>query len=344
MHYSDDDLELLMADMESDLVERKESWGGDAPDKGRQAVCAFANDLPDRQMPGVLFVGIRDDGSLAGLPITDQLLRTLADMKTDGQILPPPTLVAERRRLRGSDVAVVTVQPADAPPVRYRGRVWIRIGPRRGVATVQDERILNEKRRHRDLPFDLQPVTFANLSELNRRLFEQEYLPAITAPDVLAANQRTYEERLAACRMIVAPDQPLPTVLGILVLANRPDDFIPGDYVQFLRIDGLGLSDPIRDAKRPAGPLGQVLRELDLIMESHMRTSVDVTSAPTETRTLTIPCLPSSRSPEMPLCTGPTKAPTRPCALPGSATGSRFLVRVVPTASSRPKTSGNQAL
>src|SRR5687767_442153 len=159
MRYSDSELEALLADVESDLAERKESWAGDAPEKGRQAVCAFANDLPDHRRPGVLFVGARDDGTPVDVGIIDldDLLRTLADIKTDGQILPPPTLIAEKRRLRGRDVAVVTALPADAPPVRYKGRVWIRIGPRRGIATIQDERILNEKRRYRDLPFDVQP-------------------------------------------------------------------------------------------------------------------------------------------------------------------------------------------
>lgn len=44
--YTDTEMEQLLDDLESDLIERKESWKGDAPDKGRQAVCAFANDLP----------------------------------------------------------------------------------------------------------------------------------------------------------------------------------------------------------------------------------------------------------------------------------------------------------
>lgn len=291
MRYSDSELEALLADVESDLAERKESWSGDAPERGRQAVCAFANDLPDHHRPGVLFVGVKDDGTPIGLgkADADELLRTLADIKTDGQVLPPPTLVAEKRRLKGVEVAVVTVQPADAPPVRYKGRVWIRIGPRRGVATIQDERILNEKRRYRDLPFDLQPVTFASMSDFNRRLFEEEYLPALCAPDILAANQRSLEERLAACRMIVAPDQPVPTALGILVLATRPDDFIAGDYIQLLRIDGPSLSDPIVDAKRVSGPLGQLLRELDLVLEAHVQTRVEITSGSVESRNFDYP-------------------------------------------------------
>ena len=152
--FTDAELESLLDDIESDRAERKESWAGDAPERGRQAICAFANDLPNHQESGVLFVGARDNGQAAGLHVTDQLLTTLADIRSDGNTLPPPSLIVEKRVLKGQEMAVVTVQPADAPPVRYRGRIWVRVGPSRRVATAQDERILNEKRRHRDLPFD----------------------------------------------------------------------------------------------------------------------------------------------------------------------------------------------
>lgn len=66
------------------------------------------------------------------------------------------------------------VQPSDAPPVRYRGRIWIRAGPSCRLASARDERVLNDKRRHRNLPFDLQPVLPAKLTDLNRLLFEEE--------------------------------------------------------------------------------------------------------------------------------------------------------------------------
>ena len=121
MQYSDEDLKRLLKDTESDLVERKEAWRGDAPDSGRQAVCAFANDLPDHRKPGILFVGARNDGTPSGLPISDELLRTLSDIRTDGNILPPPSILVEKRTLAGSEIAVVTVQPSDTPPVRYKG-------------------------------------------------------------------------------------------------------------------------------------------------------------------------------------------------------------------------------
>lgn len=172
----------------------------------------FPTDLPDHQRAGVLFIGARDSGAPSGLLIDDQLLLQLADMKTDGNIVPPPTLTVAKRRMRGAEMPVVTVEPCDSPPVRYKGRIHIRIGPRRGIATAQDERILNEKRRYRDLPFDIQPVPSASLTDLSGRLFEDEYLPSAVAPDLLAANDRTYEQRLAATKMIASADDPTPTV------------------------------------------------------------------------------------------------------------------------------------
>ena len=68
----------MLADLESDLVERKESLRGDNPRKIRQAVCAFANDLPDHQRPGVVFVGADDAGAPVGLKITDMRVLGLA--------------------------------------------------------------------------------------------------------------------------------------------------------------------------------------------------------------------------------------------------------------------------
>ncbi|WP_211219520.1 ATP-binding protein [Desulfovibrio aminophilus] len=289
MTYSDKQLEALLDDLESDLAERKESWKGDAPDKGRQSICAFANDLPGHEKPGVLFVGAKDDGNPSGLAITDELLRTLSDIKTDGNILPPPSIIVEKRHLKNADLAVVFVQPSDAPPVRYRGRIWLRVGPRLCLATAQDERVLNEKRRGRDLPFDVQPLPSCDLKELSKLLFVEEYLPNAFAPDILAANQRSYEQRLASCRMIASVDSPIPTILGVLVLGLTPRDWIPGAYVQFLRIGGAELSDPILDEVLVDGPLGQLLRRIDEKMDSHNRTGVDITSSDRETRTTPYP-------------------------------------------------------
>jgi ATP-dependent DNA helicase RecG len=89
---NDEELEVLLKDLESDRVERKASIS----DKGKlcEAVCAFANDLPNHQKSGVLFIGVKDDGNCANLTIDDKLLLTLSAMRSDGNILPFPTMVS----------------------------------------------------------------------------------------------------------------------------------------------------------------------------------------------------------------------------------------------------------
>jgi ATP-dependent DNA helicase RecG len=287
---SDAELAKLLGDLESDRVERKRAWDKETADKARQAVCAFANDLPNHDRPGILAIGVENGGEPAGLSITDQLLQTLADIKTDGRILPPPTLTVQKRIYRGVPIAVVTVWPADAPPVRFDGRVWIRIGPRRGLATAQDERILNEKRRAKDRSFDTQPIRGCPVDELNRVAFEYEYLPNAVATDVLAANKRSYEERLAATGMIASVDDPTPTVVGVLTVGKSPRTWVPCAYIQFLRIRGTTLSDPIADELEIDGTLDQILRRLDDKLRATLTVAVDFTSGTTtEMRTTPYP-------------------------------------------------------
>jgi len=139
-------------------------------------------------------------------------------------------------------MAIVTVMPSDMPPVKYDGRIWIRTGPRRSIANEQEERVLNEKRRYKNLPFDIYPVPSAKITDLSKSVFENEFLPAAFAADVLEFNGRTYEERLATCKMIVSPENTTPTMLGLLAIGKTPQDFLPGAYIQFLRIDGTDLA------------------------------------------------------------------------------------------------------
>ena len=287
--YSDREFQAMMADLESDLVERKESLQGNAPRTIRQAVCAFANDLRDHRRPGVVFVGARDDGTLSGLDVTDELLRQLADIKTDGNTVPPPTLAVGKHVLSGTAVAVVTVRPSDSTPVRFRGQIWIRVGPRRAIASAQDERILNEKRRHRDPHFDAQPLPTAVMDDLDLRRFEEEYLPLAVGREIIEANDRSIEQRLAATKMVVSADDPTPTIAGALVLGKRPQDFLPGAYVQFLRFAGADWSDPVVDEALCDGPIDHVIRRLDDKLLAHIRTAVAFTSGPRETRRPTFP-------------------------------------------------------
>ena len=288
--YTDAELEAMLAGPETDRVERKQSLRGDAPTTVREAVCAFANDLPGHGEPGAVFIGARDDGTFVeGFDVSDDLLRQLADIKTDGNIVPPPTLLVEKRRLRGHDVAVVAVWPCDSPPVRFKQRIHVRWGPRRGLASAQDERILNERRRHRDRPFDVQPVADATLDELDRLRFEQEYLPAVVARDVLAANERSYAERLAATKLVLSDAEPRPTVLGLLVIGKSPADWLPGAYTQFLRLAGGDLTAPVSDEEVIHGTVADQIRRLEEKLDAHNLRSIRFADAAQESRTEAYP-------------------------------------------------------
>lgn len=286
---TEQELEALLDDIESDLVERKRSFKGDVPKKARQAVCAFANDLPDHNQSGILFIGAEDDGAPSHEPITDELLRDLSDMRTDGKILPLPVMTVQKRVLKGAQMAIITVEPSDMPPVKYDGRIWIRTGPRRSVANAQEERILIEKRRYKNLPFDIYPVPSAKLTDLSKSIFENEYLPAAFAPDVLEENNRSYEERLASCKMIVSPSDTTPTVLGLLAIGKSPQDFLPGAFIQFLRIDGTELADPVIDEEDISGALVDMLRRAEEKLKAHNRTAVDIISTSTHQISLAYP-------------------------------------------------------
>src|SRR5215207_474899 len=132
----------LMSDMESFRVERTTSTSD--TQKFSEAVCAFANDMAGAGLPGFLLIGVDDKaGSPTGLTVTGKLLQQLAGLAADGNILPPPALLAYKITLSSGkgDVAVVEVQPSDIPPVRYKGVVRVRRGPRKAIANESEEKI-----------------------------------------------------------------------------------------------------------------------------------------------------------------------------------------------------------
>ena len=94
---TESELLALLGDLESFRVERTVSTSDTT--KFSQAVCAFANDMPASHLPGYLLIGADDKtGRPAGLKVTDELLRNLAGLTSDGNILPAPAIAVYRVR------------------------------------------------------------------------------------------------------------------------------------------------------------------------------------------------------------------------------------------------------
>ena len=131
----------LVTAPESERLERKRAFS-DA-EAIRAAICAFANDMQRTVEPGFVLIGVEDDGQLARLPITDDLLLRLSALRDEGNILPLPRMEVYRVEIEpGAEIAIVEVHPTDATPVRLRGRTYIRVGPRNVIASFEEERSL----------------------------------------------------------------------------------------------------------------------------------------------------------------------------------------------------------
>ena len=90
------------------------------------------------------------------------------------------------------------MQPAEFPPVRYRGRIWVRVGPRKSIASEAEEKVLTERRLSNVRTFDAKPCLGTSLQDLDISLIKKEFLSKAVAEDILAEDKRSIEEQLAS--------------------------------------------------------------------------------------------------------------------------------------------------
>lgn len=231
-------------------------------DKFCEAICAFANDLPDSRKNGYLFIGAHDDGSLSGLKVDDTLLKKIAGIRSDGNILPLPVMNVERVEFPEGDLLVAEISPSLIPPVRYRGRVFVRIGPRRDIASEAEERILTERRTAYMATFDATPCLGATLDDLDIDYIQEQYLPSVVDSDILVQDKRELKEQLASVRLYDRTHE-CPTYAALILFGKNPRYFMPGAYVQYVRFAGREKGGEVLNEKRFVGPLYSMLPMLE---------------------------------------------------------------------------------
>ncbi len=267
---SENEVRALIKDMESDRIERTRSV--QKTDKFAEAICAFANDMPNHQLPGYLLIGVDDDGSVAGIQVGDDILQSLGAIRSDGNVLPQPAMTVQRYALQEGDVAIVEVFPSDLPPVRFKGRTYIRVGARKGIANEHEERILSEKRVALAKSFDARPCAEAGIDELALRLFD-DYRREAVAAETIAENHRTVEVQLASLRFFDIERQ-CATNAGVLIFGKNPRFYFPGAYIQYLVMPGTTLTDLPLDQAEISGDLFTVLKEMETRIRAVIRTTL----------------------------------------------------------------------
>lgn len=236
-------------------------------DKFCRAICAFSNDLPRSGKPGYLLIGVEDDGALSGLRVTDELLKYFAGLRTDGNILPIPAMTVDHVSFKSGDVIVVKVLPSSEPPVRYKGRCHIRIGPRKDIATLEEERILSEKRLSSMRSFDMSPCGEASLDDLDLVAFTRSYLPRAIDEDVLDSEHRDIKDQLASLRLYDKQAE-CPTNAAILLFGKNTKYFFPGAYIQHVLFDGFDNAADILNQNDFSGNLFSMLPRLEAFVET----------------------------------------------------------------------------
>ena len=257
----------LLGNIESDRIERTVSI---REDKLGPAVCAFSNDFANHKQPGYLLLGVKDDGSLAGMAWTDDDLQKIGGVKTNGNVLPQPSLVVSPVfKFAGGEVVVIEVAPSLYPPVRFDGRCWIRLGPRKAKATVDEERILVERRAAYAKTYDLVPALGSAITDLSMEYFLLAYLPLAIDSETLQQNGRSPEEQLASLRFYDVR-QKCPTNAGILMFGINPLFYLPGAYIQYVKFYGEDVTSNVEYEKQFSGPLITGLKTLDDFIKTNI--------------------------------------------------------------------------
>ena len=236
-------------------------------DKFCQAICAFSNDLPGDDKSGYLIIGAEDNGKLSGLRVDDGLLLKMTNIRTDGNILPQPVMTVERFVLEGGDLLVVEVKPSEFPPVRYRGRIWVRIGPRKSIASEAEEKILMERRISNIRTFDAMPCIGTTLADIDINLVRSEFLPKAVASEILADDKRPLEEQLASLGFFDLRYN-CPTNGCIILFGGNPGCYFPGAYVQYVRFKGVDRAGEIINEHKFGNNLCHDLIKIDAFVET----------------------------------------------------------------------------
>lgn len=264
------DLSVELGTRESAALEFKSA--ATDRDKIRKTICAMANDLPNLG-GGDLLVGVNDDGTPTGdVDTSDKALLRFAEYRDDGRILDRPSISVSEAIYQGAPVVRIRVDASLAPPLRFDGVVYVRPGPTTRAANSNDERLLSERRRANDLPYEMRPRYFTALSDLDLVLFANTYLPASVSREVLAENGRSAEQQLVSLHLTDA--EGTPTVLGLLVIGYEPRTAVPGAYVQFARYAGTDKAAPIADDHEIGGNVIAVETKLDPVLRGNLRVAV----------------------------------------------------------------------
>lgn len=220
-----------------------------------RSVCALANDLGETNEPGYLIVGLKDDGTMLGVPGNlDEQQQLISNWLRSTKIYPHPSFGIEIVEVSGLKLLVVRVEPYPVPPfVTIEGVAWVRNGSTTVRANEADQARLRERRPENRKPFDTRLVHGASLADLARGNLREEYESERISDDE-PETFPSFTQWLTA-RQLGAEQggRWIPNAAALLVHGVSPQDSIPGAFLELVRYGGPDVDAVIVNRKTVSG-------------------------------------------------------------------------------------------
>jgi len=228
-------------------------------------MCAFAN-----TSGGVIFVGVNDDGHIAGIPKEKRsVVENHLSNACRNNARPPILPIMQALSLpdaNGENQTVIKVDIAKSVFVHQTsgGRYFQRLGVTKVDLTPQELARLFQQREHSFI-FDEQAVRQATLEHLNQKLLKK-FIPEV--------RHQTWEKILENKHVVSRDAQNTlhPSVAGLLAFGDAPESFLPSAYIEAAAYRGTEMaSAAVIDAKKITGPLPQQIDDAVNFIERNMK-------------------------------------------------------------------------
>ena len=100
-----------------------------------------------------------------------------------------------------------------------------RVGPRKDIASTDEERILIERNLSHLSTFDVMPCREATLEDIDVETIRKKYLPQAIDNEVLENDQRDFKEQMASLRLY-NKQYDCPTMAAVVLFGKQPKYFL----------------------------------------------------------------------------------------------------------------------
>jgi ATP-dependent DNA helicase RecG len=242
-------------------IENPESVAGE--------IVAFAN-----SDGGTLYLGVEDDGQIAGLSDSDATFQQLTNICRD-RCIPPVSPVLEEQTIQGRAIILLTVRPELNRLKPYRtagGRFYLRVGKEKKDATGRE--LVRIAQAAGELHYDDSPVLGATLGDLSTSAFSAYHKRqfGIALEEQLEQSGMTLETLLRNLRLLHDLDgEVLLSVAGLLLFGEAPERWMPHSRISAVAFAGLSEDAPIMDRREITGRLPTLIEESRAFLQRNIR-------------------------------------------------------------------------